>query len=718
MALGFFRKRQKMIFIIMVVLMVSFLIGYQGFQMLFQKSPAKTVLGETKNFKVTLGMQNQARSDLEILQWLARGFGRHTFPGAAFDALLYNTPSDVDRATIYTILFHQATEDDYDVTEAEVDNLIRQMKTNGMDFDAYAMHMRQNRGIPVKQIRGVLSRWLLVCKACRADQVVLPPSREQLVQLFRDAVEKMSLRIITIPAKDFIKGVGEPTKEQIAELFEANKNRPPKTFSGLDSFSFGYLLPARVKLAYLFVSENAVLRSAVPSDSEIADYIRKNDASLTKTVGEGDKAKTVPLSYTEKRVKAINALQPELAQAKFTAILEQVRQLTDQQKTPARQQPENVYADAVKQLTLPANDLLDRKVPVLALDKLPLDKAVDMLAQSASPRISAICFPYGQHGKVKIAPDLKISLHAANITVGEALEKIAGQIPDMPKLTWGMYEGIDNVLFPVAGVRLFPVTAYTTGLDTQEQLRETPILRKCYSRQPPASLVQLAMQVKTIQPKSPFQVNQPGPALQVWDPDNAGAVLWRVIAAEPAHSPKTLTDEIRQQVVRDWKLQQAFPAAKVKAESIQNAADMQSYIKANKSDIVDTGMFARKTQRNVQGVFALQPTRLTAMNFLAPAVDAEVVQKAFATLAPKNLSADYPRESENVLVLPLPCEGYVLVARRVDFEPAEKKMFEEAKPGLIRFITQQQKDLGVLLWFKPENVKQRTGYAKKENVEE
>ena len=717
MALGFFRKRQKMIFVIMVVLMVSFLIGYQGFSMLFQKNPVKTVLGEARDFKITLGTLRESSSDLQTLQFLGRGFGRHTLQGAAFEAMYYNAPTEKDRSLLYTLLLKQAGEDDYAVTEPEVDSLIQQMKTNGLDFDAYALHLRQNQGVPVKELRGVLARWLLICKACQADQIVVPPSREQLVQLFRDAVEKINLQIVTIPAENFTQGVADPTDEQINELFDTYKNRPAGTFAGLDAFSFGYLSPARVKLSYLFISQNAILRSCIPGDREIADYIQANDASLTKTEGEGDKAKTVPMSNAEKRAAAVDALQPELAQAKFTRIVERIRQLTSV-TVQVDATPEAAFAAAAAKLTLPADDLLARKVPVLACDKQPLDQAVDMLAQAASPRISAICFPYGQGGKVKIAPDLKITLSLRDVTVGEALAKIAEQIPDMPKLTWGMCEGVDNVLFPVDGVRLFPVTAGETAPATQEQINDDPLLGMCFSQQPPATLGQLAMQVNVIEPKSQFTIDQDGPPLRVWDPDNGGVILWRVVAAEAPKSPESLTDDIRGQIVHDWKLQQAFPKAVARAEEMKNAADLAAYVKAEKAKTTDTGMFARKSQRKTEGVFLLQPTRLAVMEFLSPAIDGEVIQQAFAALTPKDLAADYSKESDNVLILPLPPEGYVLAARRIDFEPAEKKTFEESKAALIQFMNQQQTEQGILLWFNLENVKKRTGYVEKEHAAE
>ena len=64
MALGFFRRRQKLIFILMVVLMVSFLVGVQGFTALFKENPGEFVVGKADGFEITTGDLQAARADL------------------------------------------------------------------------------------------------------------------------------------------------------------------------------------------------------------------------------------------------------------------------------------------------------------------------------------------------------------------------------------------------------------------------------------------------------------------------------------------------------------------------------------------------------------------------------------------------------------------------------------------------------------------------------
>ena len=73
MAFAFFRRRQKMVIIIMAVLMVSFLIGFQGFQTLFAKKPGERVLGRTTQGEIRVRDTEMARSDLDVVSMTGLG---------------------------------------------------------------------------------------------------------------------------------------------------------------------------------------------------------------------------------------------------------------------------------------------------------------------------------------------------------------------------------------------------------------------------------------------------------------------------------------------------------------------------------------------------------------------------------------------------------------------------------------------------------------------
>src|SRR5690554_5472185 len=78
MAFAFFRRRQKMVIIIMVVLMVAFLIGFRGFEIIFDRKIEKQSIGETRHGSIRYADIYSAEHDLNILAniGLARPMGQ------------------------------------------------------------------------------------------------------------------------------------------------------------------------------------------------------------------------------------------------------------------------------------------------------------------------------------------------------------------------------------------------------------------------------------------------------------------------------------------------------------------------------------------------------------------------------------------------------------------------------------------------------------------
>ncbi len=728
MALGFFRKRQKLIFIIMVALMVSFLIGYQGLSMLLQKNPDKQEYGKTSDYKVTLGMLRSARSDLELLRMMVPGFGERSERALAYQMMVMGAAREDDLPLSYMLLLKQAGQDGFDVSPAEVDRLIKVMKSNGFPYDSIATDLRQNQGRPEKYIRGVLGRWLIIFKAYRASIISFPPSREELVRLFRDVTEQIDLQVVKIPGESFLEKIGSPSEEQIEEQFERYKNRAPGAFSGVNEFSFGYLYPAQVKLAYLFVDRAAIERAAAPTFEEVQDYYNEHRAELVKKTpieptsskaeknGEKKDDKSVsvkiePMSFTEARPEIIELLKPQAAQAKFQDTIDRVQgmvRISEPSKDPDASEWK-VFEEIVKKLTLPADNLLNRRIPVVAIEKLPLKEAMTKLADSVSPKLSAICFPWGEHGEINIPPETKVTLIGWDMTVAEALEKIAAQIPNLPKLRWGCFEGIDNCIFPIEGIRFFPITAGRTGLESQEELIENALISKCFSPRLRISLLQRAMQVDPIVPQSKFKIGMDEPIMTVWRDGDSGQLLWRVIDAQAPKSPEEITDAIRKKVIDDWKLAQGFKLARQQAEKIKSAEDLKKYAEKHKNETLESGMFSRRVHFAYEGGY-FQPARVPKMKFVNPAVDSYFIYEAFAALAPKDLDASYPKESQKVIVAPLACEEYVAVGRRINYLPAMEEGFELEKRNLTAYLERDRYARAVREWFSLSGIKERTQF--------
>ena len=711
MALGFFRKRQKLIFIIMVVLMVSFLIGFQGFNTLFHEKPGEFLLGEAPDFKVRAREVQAARADIDQLGGMLQSFGPRSAV-RAYSALLGANENPSAQAMAYVLLQREADEKGFGVSDAEVEQFVQQMKAierkDAMGYDQYVLSLRQNRGVPEKDIRAVLARWLRVQKAYETSATVIPPSREELLHRYRQRFEMMDLELVQVTAEKFMDQTAEPSEQQVKDQFETYKNRAPNVFTKVDELPFGYLEPARADVAYILVLKEAVERGSVPTDTEIQDWIIAHQAKLTKLAPTSQSTaapSVVPMTYPEKREAALAALTPPLVQAKMLETADRARQAV-LEALDAKMS----YADAVQKvvadMTFPADEMVGRKIPVIAIQAQPLDEAIRTVAAMASPRLGAIVFPWGDHGDVKIDPTVKVSLTGKNLTVGEALAKITAQIPDL-KLTWGACRGFDGVLFATSGVRVFPVTAGRTGLLPQDKLAADAPLSRSYFPGPggpedyrPFGSVDLsALKVGAVQEDMPVATATG---------TMGGTLLWRLVDYKPAHSPEALTDELKKIVADDLRRAKAFELAKQAAEAVISPAAMQALAKKLDLKPFSTGLFSQAWP-----TFVMQ-----GKVFRSPAAGVDVVNKAFADLAPKNLAGDYPQTSANVLAVPLASELMVVLARRTDFRPAMEEPFDATRSQLVGYIMGDRQRQIALDWFAEANVMKRTSFTKTTAEEE
>jgi hypothetical protein len=737
--LGFFRKRQKLIFVIMVLLMVSFLVGFQGLSMIFGRGDEDMAMAETKAGPLTYREVQQAESDIDLLRMFIGGFGRSLEEGA-YTSLTMQAMDDGSVPITYALLLKQAQAAKLRVSEAEVDRMVARLRENPQfDYDAVAVFLRQNRSVTEQRIREVLGRWALILKDYQASALATPPSQSELKHLYRDISEKLKLKIVKVAPEMFMDQVGEPTEEQLAELFEEYKGRQAGDFQGIETFSFGYTEPAKVSLAWLYLSRSAVMRGAMPSQSEIMTWIDTNQDQLVKNVpanasdaetdadtdGENGEAvkpqvlETVPLTVAEQRAKAIEALRPQAGEAKFAELSSKIsRDLLSWQAPEDAQDvsPAQAYFDVAADWQLPAEDLLNRNILVLYFNEpTELDSVIDTVAAQAEPPLTAICYPWGTHENVTIDRNVKIpAIQKRNLTVGEALAEIGASLEDMPELTWGMCKDFEDVLFPTDGLRVFPVTAGQVGLSTRAELNDIPRLanaRTRGARRGGLTLLDTAFDARPINPGGTLAAGDDAPPMMTWTEDGSGMIFWRLLGAVGPKVPETMTEDVRQQLTRDWKLREAFKLAKAKAAEITSPEALQAFIEENNLEPIETRMLSRKSMGGGMMGGMFMPTPIRAMGFTDMAIDMYFLSEAFSAVAPQDPNAEYPQVGTKVASIALPSEGYVTLVQRVDYRPALGEGYQQRKAWLMNYLEMTAGMTILRQWFNPEDVKARVNYT-------
>ncbi|MHC4984026.1 MAG: hypothetical protein ACYTF6_12775, partial [Planctomycetota bacterium] len=131
MALRFFYRRQKLVFIVMVILMVSFLVGFQGFKIACEAGRGGLTRGHTRWGKIRDRDFRSAGGELAILRALALLRGPLA-PGRQKIIYILSGPqlgvAGVDRADdmalAYALLTREAEEAGVRVTDGEVENFL------------------------------------------------------------------------------------------------------------------------------------------------------------------------------------------------------------------------------------------------------------------------------------------------------------------------------------------------------------------------------------------------------------------------------------------------------------------------------------------------------------------------------------------------------------------------------------------------------------------
>ncbi|MFP4053449.1 MAG: hypothetical protein ACLFV7_06250 [Phycisphaerae bacterium] len=277
MALGFFRKRQKMVIIIMVLLMIAFLIPTSLRSCAGDRDRGDLAIGTTSAGEISYNERQQARFELGLLSspplQLARyAYSRHPIArqvGMAF-AMLSDERNNPDLA--YAMLKHEAEEAGIGVSDGEVDYFLGFLGVKGESYDNFIAEIRQGSGYSEDKTRQIVANWLKVYKNYVATLPPLTPSEAELRQFHRNMEEQVKIQAVLMDANDYLNQVAPPSKEEIQAHFNKYRMAQQGAYTTRDSFGFGYMKSREFIVDYLFADADMLERVVKPSDEQIERY--------------------------------------------------------------------------------------------------------------------------------------------------------------------------------------------------------------------------------------------------------------------------------------------------------------------------------------------------------------------------------------------------------------------------------------------------------------
>lgn len=696
-AFGFFRRRQKMVLWIMVLLMVAFLIP-TATQSLFQPNLTKEVVGMAGETKITVGDRNNAGMSLQLFNSLR--LAQYILPLQAF--YMVGGP-EADANTHWALLVQEAKAVGMTPNQAQLDQFL-------VNYDLGAGHLRLavvGSNITERQARKELADLLAVRQAYETNAVGTWPSLAQLQHTFVFIRQKIQVAMVDVPAQKYVGQIPDPGQDDIKAWFERYRNFLPDDPTNRTEFGFGYSLPNRAQVQYVYINTKAVEEAVMPTQEQVREYWQRYQGQIMIKVpasapatapADGSKAPEfvdVPadkLSHAEDVIR--ETLKAQMGEAKINELIARIRELSERfSKEP------NPYAKVVEAMVLPADSLLNTKVEGLEPRTKTLSELIDLLSKNTKVQI---VYPFGKHGDITLDGQLKVQADPKwnGQTLGAVLSEIASA-HKFPAMRWVTCEGMGNSIFPSEPVNMVPIRAGDSGLATPAKIAKDPLLsaasisKEAAVRRGEGLSDILASTFRPEGEKAPAirEGEEFRQAMYISGADE-GRLLWRLAGLARSASPTALTDALTEQVVRDWKIQQAFnkayEAAKEIANQVEQGANLEAIAKTQGLTYDKTGMISRQE---------------------AQTMDPTLVDKAF-DLSPAN--PDHPDPRPAVTVAPLYRQQKAAVLQRLAFDPAVKsELTSEILTILGEKIIGQRTESALLNWFSGAEIERRMNYVPK-----
>ncbi len=705
-ALGFFRKNQKLVFWIMVVLMVMFTLGLggggQAIINLFRPDGGDKVIATVGGDEITVTQYTEAVRDVEIFQdelglgdpfrmlmaeevrslsaWFSelpakekmeRLLARYSsLPNEReFLAILTNT----DRPMAWLLLAREARGLGFEASEKMVDEFVATLP-------------KKAGKIQTEEMRRAAGNFLVILAAFESVATGEFVPEHQLLRKYRDMNHLAELAIVELRADEYVSlyATDTPTEEEINALFEECKDQFRDSADNKHKFGFGYRRAKQVQLEHIFISleKLAEAEAAKPSEDDVWKYWEEHPGEFTKRVPVASTQPTSqptsgPTQYTTETITDYGADAKRLIRAKLRL-------------QTARSQMEGIV----------------RKVAG-AIDR-HIDADEDSLVTSTES---------------------------------------------------ALWQAVDDV--PEAlGEHVWENTPLG-----RKAIEQHPLLGKIDGNM----LAKIAFSLKEFGVGQPLiEVGKPIPSglPVIIDGEFSGVVLCRVVAA---HQDTALADasQVRAQVIKDWKIARAYGgialkrAHELKDKAIQNGLaaalegtteeiltlgpvprmqllDLASSSEAGRSIArfvyAELGLMRPPRQlslgeyalaalsppyREVSSrVLTLRPDQ--AQKFLAavfgdqPGTDTQPAKRGPVAAKETHFPTTAGAPPEEVLVTELPAQRTVYVVQRVRMTPPYVEDYRQRRGELIAQYGDITRSRMRMDWFQLERIKKRTGYVRLE----
>ncbi|AQQ10419.1 hypothetical protein L21SP3_02251 [Sedimentisphaera cyanobacteriorum] len=355
-----FKKRRHTIMVwLLVLIMIAFLGGTALQQVLSSRGPSRKVVAVfADGTEIRAKDRVAAANELEVLRAVGGGrlLQQTGLNGLIAANLLF--PDGGTSSMLETQLKYAAMQGNLTVSEKVVDKFF-----NAEQIDPVSAWMMLNKevykygaSVSSKNAQKLLVQYM----GDRAGTIIKRASRkmqtpqEDIVEVFAKMLsvvnyvdmavrnsnitakdleaaagfknEKFSAQYVNFPASKYTDQAGEPSQEQMEELFEKYKSFTDQSFSSDNPYGFGYKIEDCVKLDYLIVQSQDVKDSVEkPTESEKEEYYSDNKSKYTQQKPKNpEDENSEKIEVTQPYSKVIRQVENDIINMRKDALMKKI----------------------------------------------------------------------------------------------------------------------------------------------------------------------------------------------------------------------------------------------------------------------------------------------------------------------------------------------------------------------------------------------------------
>lgn len=701
----FFRKYNKILLAVFMTLLMIVFVAAQAFESFLAPNPGAVTAwsstlgpithGEMQDYAARLNVASRLVSDRlgNPMPWQFRLIGPQEAQAAGF------MPTDISPMDMI-LLNREAEKLGFVPNAAPIRDAWMSSSDAKRVIDKLSFDARMNPELLFQTTAEINN----VAAVARSMALAARPSEAEIRAAAKEALDKIRIQAVVLNAKAFEDMNYEPTEEEMQAHFKAHQSKEP----GIGVEEFGYVVPPTVKLQYVAIDGNVIaeeLKAAAEMDLKAAE-----DPNLKGNALGHDIVRAARRYFNDNRTKD-PAFQRSIPPVTIEPAAGGTDSATDEGTDSAGDEPAVDPGKSGAQAE-------DAAPPAAATGgaAAPVDNSLYMTWEEARPLAVEIeCR--------RRAEEIAASLATWIVQQSSEAWRDAERGPDRYRK---LPQGVDADDYYTRLVKSAPrqlsypaaVSVHATGFFTAAEASQVDVLGRTISGNSGFSRLPFNYQGITEIPDQ----GSPGDYLALYetsratltDPFTSQTFVFRPIATRTPHPADSL-DEVRDKVLKDMRMLDAYKKAKERAEYIASAArqpdqTLKSAFEADpeiaklKLDVMkarDLTFVEPEPFAKVIPDWAGLPAGPRARPSFVPGlgiVSRPAVEKMFELAHDNGLA-----------VIEEPQGPKVYVVRAEEFLPGREDEFENMRDSLVNRMTNGRMGNILAAWFAPDAIRARTG---------